>query len=305
VNYLGFKHAQFSNDTDGYKALLKWLHSFKFKSRDIVIAMEHTGSYSLQFSEWLDKKQITFCLLHPIEVKNACCRGRNKTDKVDAQFIADYAYTMREKLSPSSPEPQIIKKLRSLRNERELAIRTRTSYLNQLASKDDKTSKARMTKMIKTLDNEIALIEKEINEVIKSDNEMKKNYDLLLTVPGIGFVNAVNTIIATANFTRFQTARQYAKFCCISPLSNKSGSSINKGEHVSKRGHNELKSTLTQAAKSAVINYTHFADYFNRKRTEGKSYGCVLNAVKFKLICRMFAVVQRGTAYVDVEKYKA
>ena len=32
--------------------------------------------------------------------------------------------------------------------------------------------------------------------------------------------------------------------------------------------------------------------YFEREITEEKHYGCVLNAVKFKLVLRMFAVVR-------------
>ena len=41
-----------------------------------------------------------------------------------------------------------------------------------------------------------------------------------------------------------------------------------------------------------------------RKRKEGKAYGVVLNAVKFKLVGRMFAVVKRGTPFVELMTYK-
>jgi transposase len=304
VKYTNFKHSQFANDATGYKAIMKWLHGFKFKDPDIVIAMEHTGSYSVPFGEWLHKHKITFCMLHPTEVKNACSRGRNKTDKVDSQFIADHVYTMREKLSPSQPEPPVIKRLRELRSERDLAVKARTAYINHLKTKGLSTSKARINKMVSALDAQVKAIEKEIRETIKSDDAINKNYNLLLSVPGIGPINAVVTIIATGNFTRFQTSRQYAKFCCISPLANRSGKSINKGEHVSQTGHHELKTAITPAAKSAVLHYPELRDYYNRKIAEGKAYGCVMNAVKFKLLCRMFAVIKRGTEYADTNKHK-
>ena len=67
-------------------------------------------------------------------------------------------------------------------------------------------------------------------------------------------------------------------------------------------GDKEIKADLTMAAQTAVVWDSDLRLYYSRKRAEGKSYGCVLNAVKFKLVCRMFAVVKRGTVYVDTKK---
>lgn len=148
-------------------------------------------------------------------------------------------------------------------------------------------------------------MKKQILEVVNSDDSVKKNYELLLSIKGVGLVNAITTIVATGNFTRFQTARQYAKFCCVAPLSCQSGTSVKSGDHISKAGHNEIKSTLTEAARSAIIHDKQLKAYYERKRAEGKAHGCVMNAVKFKIICRMFAVIQRQTPYVNTEKFRA
>lgn len=303
-DYRMFQHICVPNTLEGFQAMRKWLRTFKIKVKETVIAMEHTGSYSESLAQWCFKKGITFVLLHPLDVKNAGGRGRNKTDKIDAQFIADYVYTMREKLAPSSPEAPVIRKLRQLRNERDLAIRTRTSYLNQLKTVTDKTVLQRMKKVIDSLNAQVKAIETAIRTVVESDAEIKKNYELLTSIPGIGMQNAVMTIIATGNFTRFQTSRQYAKFCCVSPLSHQSGTSIRGGDHVSRYGHNDIKSVLTEGARSAIHHDANLKSYYIRKRTEGKSHGSVLNAVKFKLICRMFAVVKRQSPYVDTERFR-
>lgn len=61
----------------------------------------------------------------------------------------------------------------------------------------------------------------------------------------------------------------------------------------------EMKAVLSQAAKSAVVYNTEMRYYFERKIALGKHYGCVLNAVKFKLVSRMFAVVRNNTEYVE------
>jgi hypothetical protein len=46
-------------------------------------------------------------------------------------------------------------------------------------------------------------------------------------------------------------------------------------------------------------------EYMERKIQEGKHYNCALNAVKNKLVARVFAVVKRKTPYVDLKKYAA
>ena len=303
--YRSFDHTKFSNTLDGFRAMRKWLKSLKVDVKATVIGMEHTGIYSEALSEWCHKQKIAFVMLHPADVKRADTRGRNKTDKEDSQFIADYVYTQREKLTPSAPEPPIIKALRNLQNERKLAVTARTSYKNQLKGVADKSAVSRMQKMIKTFDEQVKTIEKKMMELIRSDESLSKNYDLLKSIPGIGIINIIATIIATANFTRFQTSRQYAKFICVSPIARESGTSVRGGNHVTMAGHSQLKGLLTQGARSAIEKDPHMKAYYERKRKEGKSHGCVMNAVKFKLICRMFAVINRQEPYVDIEKYKS
>lgn len=224
---------------------------------------------------------------------------------VDSQFIADYIYLMRERLQPSQPESQTIKTLRQLYNERSLVVKTRTMFQNQAKTLTDKTSAKRVDKTIDMLTAQIKVIEAEIKTVINADEMVRTNYNLLISIPGIGLINAVQTIVATGNFIRFQTARQYAKFACVSPIIIQSGSSVRDGNHTCRFGHNEIKPTLTEAARSAIMHDNQLKEYYNRKRSEGKSHGCVMNALKFKLICRMFAVIARQQPYVNILKYRS
>lgn len=304
VDYRSFQHVRVDNTMEGFQAMRKWLRGLGVVMSDAVIAMEHTGYYSVALSEWCARKKVTFVLLHPLDVKNACGCGRNKTDKADAQFIADYVYTMREKLSPSQPESPVTGRLRQLRNERQLAVRTRASFLTMARTLTDAGSLRRVRKTAEALTAQVKAIEDSILKVIESEAQVLKNYRLLTSITGIGLVNAVTTIVATGNFTRFQTARQYAKFSCVSPLRRESGTSVRGGDHVSKAGHSEIKATLTEGARSAIHHDRQLKAYYERKRAEGKSHGCVMNAVKFKMICRMFAVIKRQTPYVALDLFR-
>lgn len=162
----------------------------------------------------------------------------------------------------------------------------------------------RAQKMKEFLDEGIAAVEAEMKEVIAHEPALLHNYQLLLSIRGIGEVNAISTLVHTNNFEAFETARQYACYLGIAPFGNTSGTSVKGKPQVSHVGAKLLKADLSQAAKSAVVWDKELKSYYERKRKEGKAYGVVLNAVKFKLVCRMFAVVRRRTPFVDLLTYK-
>lgn len=299
-----FRHLKVSNDKEGFKKAIKWLKSNGIDCKLLAVAMEHTGVYSMAFTEFLSKKHIVFCMLHPATIRKACPQGRHKTDKDDAQFIADYVYTNREKLRPCSLENPQMKKLRQLEAERKLIIKNRTAIMNHIKTQSDRSCVCRLEETIRFLSNHIKKIERQMLRLIDETPEIKENYELLLTIPGVGMITAISTIIATGNFTRFQTARQYAKFCGVSPLAKDSGISVRGGDHVIKACHGELKAVISQGARSAIRNDQGMRQYYQRKISQGKAYGCVINAIKFKMICRMFAVVSRKKPYVNIDKYR-
>ncbi len=300
-----FPHTRVPNTPEGYRQAMAWLRTHGVDKSAMVVGMEHTGYYSCEFSEWLHGKGVRFVMLHPMAVKRCWSEGRNKTDKADAQFIADYVYTQREKLSPSQPEAPAIKALRMLISERRLAVKSKVMCQNLRDVQGKGAGHKRLSEMIKTHRDNIRAIEKDMLALICSIPELRKTYELLTSIPGVGLINAAAAIVATGNFERFQTARQYAKFCKVAPLEKSSGTSVRGGAHVPSCGHTELKTLLTDAARSAIVHDPQIKAYYERKRAQGKSHGCVLNAVKFKLVCRMFSVVKRGEKYVNTEKFRS
>jgi len=58
-------------------------------------------------------------------------------------------------------------------------------------------------------------------------------------------------------------------------------------------------------ALSSIKNYKEFKDYYERKKLEGKHAMSILNAIKNKLVLRVFAVVKNERDYVDNYKKAA
>lgn len=301
-------HLKTTNDKEGCEEILKWMKHLKVSKKATIVCMEYTGRYSYCFAENLALLGIKFCLIPAMKIKGACAGARGKNDKVDAIRIAQYAYRFRDELKPTELKDEKTVKLRDLMNDRKMLVRDIASRKNIIKEYKDCAEDGRCKRAkdgVEFLSKQLQEIEKEILELVNSDPELERNYNLLTSIPGISLVNAVNLIVFTDNFKSFADAREFASYCGIAPFEYTSGTSVNKGTHVSKMGNKMLKADLSMAAKAAARCDAEIAAYFARKRDEGKSFGCVLNAVKFKLIGRVFAVIKRGSPYVNTQKFAA
>ena len=162
-----------------------------------------------------------------------------------------------------------------------------------------------MNKKLKSNKDFIKEIELQILKKITSDESITKNYDLLMSIKGIGLINAAMTIAYTENFTAFENARSYAVYVGVVPFEYSSGTSIKGKKKVSPLANKELKQELNQAARSAIQHNSEMRAYAMRLTENKKHYCIILNNVKFKLITRMFSVVKRCEYYVDNYKKSA
>ena len=59
-----------------------------------------------------------------------------------------------------------------------------------------------------------------------------------------------------------------------------------------------LKADISMAARAAVMHDPELKAYYQRRSEMGKTHMSIMNEVKFKLVLRMFAVVNKGEEYV-------
>lgn len=78
---------------------------------------------------------------------------------------------------------------------------------------------------------------------------------------------------------------------------HRSGTSVRGKTRVSQHARKRLKSLFHLAAMSAIRTKGELRDYYQRKVNEGKNKMLVLNAVRNKIIHRIYAVVRRGEKY--------
>ena len=91
----------------------------------------------------------------------------------------------------------------------------------------------------------------------------------------------------------------------IPHLRNKGFARFSSSSFSSKHANKKIKSLLNMCAKSAIQHDVQLKEYYHRKTQEGKEKMSVINAVRNKIIARVFAVVERKTPFVDTYKFAA
>lgn len=74
---------------------------------------------------------------------------------------------------------------------------------------------------------------------------------------------------------------------------------------ISFTSRSELRERVIQAALSAKKWDPELNKYYHRKIAEGKNPMLVMNNIRNKMLSRVFAVINRGTPYVNTQKYCA
>lgn len=300
-------HRQFSNDQSGFILMRKWFKECGMKKVELVIGLENTGIYSYELCLSLESASIDYCCFNPLHLKRSFGLTRGKNDKVDAWRIAYYCFLHWEELVYCKMSANTIMRLKGLSSERKRHIKHIAEYKAYLTDRKAMVTdniKKRSAKILAYEQELVEEIEKEMEIIIQNEPNLKKNYDLLLSIKCIGSVNAIAMIIHTNNFESFENTRKYACYVGVAPFASTSGTSIKGKPHVCSIGARMLKSDLSMAARSARIHDTQIKEYFERKTAQGKEFDVVLNAIKYKLIQRMFAVIKRGTPFVQLQTYK-
>ncbi|HNW68842.1 MAG TPA: IS110 family transposase [Bacteroidales bacterium] len=307
------KSSLLENNTNGFKKLISWLlKNVSCNKEEILIAMEHTGIYSLPISVFLSEKGYNFVLLPGLEIKRSLGIQRGKNDKIDAKRIAEYAYQKRDKIIPSRLPFENILKMRRLLALRDRLVRQRGSFLKDskenllfLKPKDNKVLLEVIEKSIKDQNKLIIKIEKELDSIIKSDELIKKQYYLIISIKGVGKQTALVMIAYTNCFTNFDTWRKFASYAGTAPFPYTSGTSVKGRNKVSHLANKKIKALLNLCAISAILYNPEMKIYYQNRKAKGANGMSTINIIRNKLIARIFAVVKRGTPYVETFKFAA
>jgi transposase len=305
-----FKDKKVENSFKGFNQIQNWLSKEKVGFKDCLFCMEHTGTYGLLFFAWLSNKQVDYCVEPALKIKRSLGMTRGKTDQVDARRIADYALTNRAKLTGFSMPSELILKIKQLLTYRDQQTKIKVSLLNSLKNHGQYLDVGGLQSISEEIKSQIddcvqriKRIDEQIKDHIKSDESLKKNFDLATSVKGIGLVIAAFMLVTTNNFTSFENGRKYACYSGIAPFENSSGKHQGKAK-VSHLANKRIKALLSSGANTAYRWDPEIRSYYKRKIEEGKHHSLVINSIRCKLVNRVFAAVKRQTPYVNIYQQK-
>jgi transposase len=270
----------------------------------VLFCAENTGMYGYILQQIASNQSLALWIEHPGQIK--ACNGlqRGKTDPADAERIARYGWRYQDQVRLWQQADSELDQLRYLQSEAVLLVADRAKYKGQLSDQADymptavyQSKQARLAAIIAVFDEQIAQIECQIKTIIAGSQKLNRQNRLLQSIPGVGPRVALAAIILTKGFTCFDNARAFCCYCGLAPFVWHSGTDTNTKARVSHRADKRMKSLLHMGAMAAVKRPGELKIYYERKCKEGKPKMSVINAVRSKLVHRMFAVVKQNRMY--------
>lgn len=289
-------HDQFSNTQKGHEELDLWLR--KQSVLKVHVCLEATGQYGDGVAEYLFAHGFPVSVVNPARIKhyaNSKLR-RNKTDKADAQLIAEYC--IREKPAVWTPPPASFKDLQALvrhLDDLQGAFRQESNRLQSGVHTPFVVNS--LVSLCGFLDEQIKQTKKAIQDHIDQHEDLKHMQDLIVTIPGIGKLTAAKLLGEIRSILDFQSARQLAAYAGLTPRNFLSGTSVHKKSRLSKTGNSNLRKALFMPAIVAKSCNPIIHSFCERLSKSGLQPMEVIGAAMRKLLHLVYGVLKSGRPF--------
>jgi transposase len=297
-------HQQFVNTRQGYRELLSWLRHYG-KKGEWLLCMEHTGIYAQPLWHYLTEKTVAYCVVPGSVISSGLEIRRGKTDKIDASDIARFTMRYADELTPHQLPATVLRRLKMLFSYRDRLVKAKmligvpATEAGVFAAQESKEVRTDSSLLVQIIEGRIKKVEKLMLQVINSDEQTARVYQLIDSVPGFGLVTASYLLIITQCFTTLGNSRKLANFGGVAPHPHKSGTSIKGKTRVSPVADKKLKALLSNGTGSLLQHHSGIRQYFERLTAKGKNENLVKNNIKNKMLHIVCAVVKRGTPYTN------
>jgi transposase len=295
----------FKNNALDHCQLVQMLHDRGVKR----VCLEATGVYHLDLAVTLCAAGFEVMVLNPKVARRfaEALRERQKTDKVDAQMLAEFAERM-PFVAWQSPRTEVL----SLRliARRLLALTTqRTAAKNHLhAAKALGRTPAVVLEDIELsigqLKAQIERLRAAALELIAEDEVLCEILPLLTSVKGIAEGSAIQLMGELLVLPEDMSARQWVAMAGLDPRHHQSGTSQKKAR-ISKAGNRYLRQALYMPALSASRHEPHVAAFKNHLvHNRGLKKIQAVVAVMRKLLHAIHGMLRTATPF-DGARFRA
>ena len=296
----------YGNDAKGIQAVIKRLRS----NKPVRVCLEATGTYHLDVAIALAAaRNIEVMVVNPKAAKSfaEASMQRTKTDKVDAEMLANFCERM--EFMPWQPPQKPVLELRAYSRRLAALTEHKTKAKNQLhaLSVTESTPQVILDDALLTisqLEQQIENLKTCALEHIASDSELAEIQSLLLTVCGIGETSAIQLMGELLVLPKEMTNRQWVAMAGLDPRQFRSGSSVHKQTRISKAGNRFLRVALFMPALSATRHEAHVGAYYRHLiEDNGLKKMQALCAVMRKLLHAVHAMFKQRKPFDGTKFY--
>jgi len=254
-----------------------------------LIVLEATGGYQRLAVSTLAANGLPVVMVNPRQARDfAKSTGQlAKTDKLDARGLAHFGHATRPQLRELPDDDQ--RQLQSLVTCRRQLIEMRTAELNRLQQASCAAMSEDITDHLRELDDRIAAIERQINEMIEGSELWQERIKLLCTAKGVGPVLAFSLVSDLPELGRINR-KKIGKLVGLAPLNCDSGKS--RGKRKTWGGRAPVREALYMPTLSAIRHNPAIRQMYERLIANGKARMVAVVACMHKLLTILNAMVR-------------
>lgn len=317
----------FKTDNQGYKDFCEKLHAIEAEEECIIeLAVEATGN-ARYFKNKMEAEGFGVLVVNTSKFK-VITMSTKKTDANDAATLA--FYLSKDILPESHLCDQTSEEIRRMLKTRSILVSSTVKIKNQIhgmllgygieTTSAQFQSKKKRQELINVLAehyfsqftasslevtlnilDDIYAQVKKIEEQIKEMTKENETVELLMTMPGIGFVGATTIASYIDNIERFDgDFKKFSSYLGIVPSVHNSADTVRMG-HITKRGPQELRTAFVQVAMGIIrqpqntSEWKLMKDYQTMKISKGS--GRAIIALTRKVARIVFAMLNNKEAF--------
>lgn len=267
----------FASDAAGLQSLLKELDGL----RPCDIVLEATGGLERSLAAELVGAGHSTAVVNPRQIRDfARAMGRlAKTDRIDAEVLALFAEKVRPRPRQPISEQQV--ELDALVTRRRQLVEMQTMERNRRSQATSFKTKNSIETVLQSLKSQIKTIEKEIVQLIESDDDWKGKSELLQSVPGVGATSSA-TLLAEVPELGQLNRQEIAALVGLAPFNRDSGAM--RGTRAIRGGRASVRQSLYMAALCACRCNALIKAFYQRLLQAGKPKKVALVACMRKLL---------------------
>lgn len=297
---------RFANTAAGHRALLSTLTR---GGKRVRVCMEATGMYGLDVALQLSaQEEIELMVANPRAVRHfaKAAMQRSKNDQLDAVVLREFAARMEFQAWARPDENSlalwaIARRLEALTKERTAEKnRQHAAGVSQAIPECVRRSAART---LRFLERESKQLREEALRCIASDVRLRRRYELLRSVPGIGETSGIQILAELLLLPEDRDVRQWVAYAGLDPREYSSGISVRRYTRISKVGNRHLRCALYMPALVASRREPHLRGFYEALLARGKKKKQALMAVARKLLHAVFGMFRSDRPYDGARVY--